>query len=111
MAGKLRHWKEKGGRFYARVAVPKPLIPYVGKSELLESLGGDRRAAMRKYPGAVAVLQAQIISAERQAAQAGAMPVQEGRFRLTPAQIAASHYIRRLAFDDELRNDRRYALI
>lgn len=108
MAGKLRHWKEKGGRFYARVAVPKPLIPFVGKSELLESLGGDRRAAMRKHPGAVAVLQAQVIAAERRAAQAGVVPVEEGRFALAPDQIAASHYAQRLALDDALRNDARY---
>ena len=41
MAAKRLHWKEKGGRFYAGFAVPKALVAVIGKSELLESLGGD----------------------------------------------------------------------
>lgn len=111
MAGKLRHWKEKDGRFYARVAVPKPLVPYVGKSELIEPLGGDRRAAMRQHSGAVAILQSRIVQAEREAARAGAVVVEPGRFPLEIDQIAASHYSQRLAFDDQLRNDSRYAAV
>jgi hypothetical protein len=75
MAGKLRYWKEKDGRFYARVAVPKPLVPFVGKSELIEPLGGDRRAALRLHPGAVAKLQSVFSHAERRAASHGAVTV------------------------------------
>ena len=67
MAGKLRHWKEKGGRFYARLAVPIHLQPALGKSELLEPLGADRKTALRLHPAAVARLQTQIMQASRQA--------------------------------------------
>lgn len=63
----MRHWREKDGRFYARVAVPKELIPFVGKSELIEPLGSDRRGAMRQHPAAVARLQAQIAKAGTEA--------------------------------------------
>jgi integrase len=111
MAGKLRYWKEKDGRFYARIAVPKPLIPFIGKSELIEPLGGDRRAAIRKHPAAVARLQAQIVHAEQRAAQSGIGNIEAGRFSLPPDQIAASHYAQRLTFDDELRNNARYTQI
>jgi len=65
MAGKRRHWKEKNGRFWARIAVPKNLQAIFGKSELIEPLGGDLRAADRNHAGAVARLQAQIAKASR----------------------------------------------
>ncbi|WP_273688883.1 tyrosine-type recombinase/integrase [Ketogulonicigenium vulgare] len=64
MAGKLRYWKEKDGRFWARLAVPSALKNIIGKSELLESLGGDRRTAIKNHPAAVARLQAQVAEAE-----------------------------------------------
>ncbi|MGR3480488.1 DUF6538 domain-containing protein [Salipiger marinus] len=63
MAGRTRHLKEKGGRFYARLAVPKALQPHTGKTELLMALGGDRREAVRQLPQAVANLQAQLETA------------------------------------------------
>ena len=65
MAGKRRHWKEKNGRFWARVAVPKAVQPILGKTELIEPLGGDRRDADRNHAAAVARLQEQILQAER----------------------------------------------
>jgi len=60
MAGKLQYWKEKDGRFWARVAVPNSLKQIIGKTELLEPLGGNRSIAVRSHPAAVARLQAQI---------------------------------------------------
>ncbi|MBC7139209.1 MAG: integrase [Defluviimonas sp.] len=111
MAGKPRHWKEKDGRFYARLAVPSNLRKIVGRSELTEALGGDRRAAQRLHPAAVARLQHQITEAERKAVDAGDVPDESGRFVLTPAQLARRHYEARLRFDNELRNDWRYAAI
>jgi hypothetical protein len=108
MAGKLRNWKEKGGRFYARLAVPVPLKAIVGKSELLEPLGADRKAAIRAHPAAVARLQTQIMKANRQAAGQGVYASPD--YPLTTDEIAVSHYRQRLAFDDELRNDVRYDL-
>lgn len=109
VAGKLRYWKEKEGRFYARISVPARLRPFLDgrPSELIEALGGDRRAAIRLHPAAVARLQHQIASAERKAnsdkpATTGAL------FPLSAAQLAASHYAQRLALDNQLRNDPRY---
>ncbi len=63
MAAKRRHWKEKDGRFWARMAVPKALQQILGKSELVEALGGDRRIAVRNHAAAVARLQARITQA------------------------------------------------
>ena len=69
MAGKLRYWKEKDGRFWARIAVPKRLILFLDhpRSELIEPLGGDRRAALRLHPAAVAKMQREIGLAEQRA--------------------------------------------
>ena len=66
MAGKLRYWKEKDGRFWARIAVPKRLQPFLDRprGEILEPLGGDRRVALRLHPAAVARLQHEIAMAE-----------------------------------------------
>ncbi len=64
MAAKRRHWKEKGGRFWARISVPKSLQAMLGKTELIEALGGDRRAADRNHAAAVARLQAIIAHAQ-----------------------------------------------
>lgn len=78
MAAKRRHWKEKDGRFWARVAIPAALRPFFGnKTQLTEPLGGDRRVADRNHPAAVARLQAQIEQARRafEGAQALTEPV------------------------------------
>ncbi len=112
MAGKLRYWKEKDGRFYARIAVPARLRLFLDgrPSELIEPLGADRRAAIRLHPAAVARLQHQIASAEHKA-NAGKPVMTEALFPLSAPQLAASHYAQRLALDDQLRNDPRYASV
>jgi len=73
MAAKPRYWKEKDGRFYARIAVPTQLRPFLEKprGELIEPLGGDRRAALRLHPAAVARLQDTLCIAAIAARQAG----------------------------------------
>lgn len=109
MAGKVRHLVNRKGRYHARLVVPKDLRGIVGKTELRTPLGGDYRQALKLLPGAVAQLQHQIAEAERQAS--GANKSAPARYPLTPDQIAHSHYMQRLAFDDELRNDPRYASI
>ncbi|WP_229582969.1 DUF6538 domain-containing protein [Paracoccus sp. S-4012] len=112
MAGQIRSLKVKGSRFYARMAVPKSLQGQVGKSELVMALGADRRAAVRQLPGAVAELQRQIIDAERKLARShplDAVPV-PGRYPMTVAQIAASHYAQRLALDEHFRDNPAYAV-
>lgn len=66
MAGQVRHLKVKGGRFYARVAVPKSVQAVLGRTELVAPIGGERRDAMRALLGAVVVLQSEIALARRQ---------------------------------------------
>lgn len=107
MAGKVRYLVNRSGRYHARLVVPKDLRKIVGKTELREPLGGDYRQALKLLPGAVARLQHQIALAEREAGQKSAAP----RYPLAPDQIAHSHYVQRLAFDDRLRNDPRYASV
>lgn len=72
MAGKLRYWKESAGRFYARIAVPSRLRPFMDRpaAELIEPLGGDRRVALRLHPAAVARLQHKLSQLETLAGEA-----------------------------------------
>lgn len=61
MAAKRRHWKEKDGRFWARLSIPAALRPlFDNKTQLTEPLGGDLRVADRNHAAAVARLQAQL---------------------------------------------------
>jgi hypothetical protein len=64
MAGKRRHWKEKDGRFWARISIPVALRPrFENKTQLTEALGGDLKVADRNHAAAVARLQAMIEAA------------------------------------------------
>lgn len=103
----------RDGRFFARLVIPKELRPFLErKTELRTALGPDRRDALKKLPGAVALLQHEIALAERRAADAGQRVVALGRYPLAVDQIALRNYQARLAFDDELRNrDVRYASV
>lgn len=101
MAGKTRHLKEKDGRFYARIAVPAALRESIGKSELVTPLGGDRRAAMRLLPEAVAAFQRQLDTARPQ--NSVAVAPQVVRRHLSIEQLAARSYKDRLRQDVVLR--------
>jgi integrase len=119
MAGKNRHLKEKDGRFYTRISVPARLRPFMEnpKSELVEALGADRRAAVRKHAIVVARFQSEILALERMAGAATAKPLVEkvvplrGRFSMTPEAIAATHYAQQVARDEHFRNFQGYASI
>lgn len=108
MTGKIKNFVNRSGRYHARLVVPKDLRGIVGKTELRTPLGGDYRQAIKLLPGAVAELQHKIALAER---KQGIQPNAPARYPMTPQQIAVSHYHQRLAFDEELRNDWRYASI
>ena len=101
MAGKLRYWKEKDGRFWARIAVPVRLRPFLDKprGELLEPLGGDRRSALRLHPAAVARLQIEIATAAQRADSASPAPLKPAspRTAITTADIGRAVWQRYLA--------------
>lgn len=100
MAGPPRCFKEQNGHQYTRIAVPKELQPIIGKTQLQEPLGSERKAAERLLHSAVAKFQADIAAARRQAAQAGAVSASRSQFPLTVEQIALSHYQRQISFDE-----------
>ncbi|PRA89061.1 integrase [Ochrobactrum sp. MYb29] len=110
MAGKVRHLKERNGRYSARLVVPENLRAIVGKTELETQLGADRRQALAKLPSAVAALQGKIALAEQQAKpKASPVPL---RYPLTPEQIAHRHYQSLVIFDEQIRqSDPRFSNI
>lgn len=113
MAGKLRHWKERNGRFSARIVIPPQLRPYLdGKAELEIQLGGDRRTAIRNHAAAVASMQRQIgLARQKHEAVTGQQP-KAPSYPLTAQQIALRDYESQIAFDAEIRaHDPRYARI
>lgn len=110
MAGKVMHLVDRKGRYHARLVVPNDLRGIIGKTELRTPLGGDYRHALKLLPGAIAQLQHQIALAEQRlnSEEGRATPA---RYPLAPDQIAHSHYQQRMALDDQLRNDLRYAAV
>ena len=113
MAGKLRHWKERNGRFSARIVIPPQLRPYLdGKAELEIQLGGDRRTAIRNHAAAVASMQRQIGLARQKHEAATGHQAKAAPYPLTAQQIAIRDYQSQIAFDAEIRaHDPRYARI
>lgn len=106
MAGKMKNFLDRDGRYFSRIAVPKYLRPYLGdKTELRKALGGDRHEAIAQHLIEVAVLQMMLNDAKdqhRQNAQqktAPAAPFEPWSIQ----EIAADNYLDRLAFDTELR--------
>ncbi len=118
MVGKIRHMLNRDGRYFARLVIPKDLRAFMeGKTELRTALGADYRQALKLLPGAVATLQHQIAIAERSAVRdgagvsAGVKAITPGRYPLAPDQIAMHNYQTRIAEDEALRADSRYATI
>ncbi|MBA8907893.1 integrase [Aminobacter ciceronei] len=109
MAGNVRNLLNREGRYFARLVIPKELRPFMnGKTELRTALGPDRREALKKLPGAVAILQHEIALGERRAVAAGEKTVTLGRYPLAVDQIALRNYHDRLAQDDQMRNAGRH---
>jgi len=110
MAGTPRHWKEQNGRFYARIAVPARLRPFLDspRSELVEPLGADRRVALRQHAAAIARLQHQLTLAAQRAHEAGAAPPpsEPARTPITTADFGRAvweRYTGALALDEASR--------
>jgi len=75
-----------------------------GKTELRTPLGPDYRDALKKLPGAVALLQHDIALGERRAVESGAREGTVGRYPLAPDQMALQNCQSRHSFAEELRN-------
>lgn len=108
MAGKIKNLLNRNGRYFARLVVPKDLRGVIDGAERRTALGADYREAVKKLPGAIAMIQHEFALAERKAVQ-GQPRNAPARYPLAPDQIAHSHYMQRLALDEELRGDWRYA--
>ncbi|KIN71160.1 tyrosine-type recombinase/integrase [Sulfitobacter guttiformis] len=106
MAGKIKNFLDREGRYFSRISVPERLRPYLGnKTELRTALGGDRRKAIAQHTIEIAVLQMRLDEAEQQCRDAAekklapVAPVDTWSIQ----QIATDNYLDRLAFDTELR--------
>ena len=111
MAGRIKHFLERDGRYYVRLVVPTALRQHLqGKTELRTPLGGDRRAAERAHPAALAALLFMLRQAEAQALSMGQPNPPRVRQGLTTQQIVAMNYHQRLAQDDELRQTTTFAV-
>lgn len=111
MAAKRRHWKEKDGRYWARISIPLELKPFFdNKTQLTEPLGGDLRIADENHAAAVARLKDKLKAARRmlEAASSGVAvepaPVAAvtPRRALTPEDVEQAvwaHYTNTLAQD------------
>ena len=106
MAGKIKNFQDRDGRYFSRISVPEKLRPYLGnKTELRKALGGDRRSAIAKHQIEVAVFQMMLSEAESQYRDATSRKVVQAA-HVEPwsiQEIAADNYLRRLDFDTELR--------
>ncbi len=105
MAGKLRYFQERNGRFYARVPVASALREIIGKTELRAQLGPDRREAIRRHPVKLANLMSLIADAERKLALKTGVPNSLPRFQMTDEEIVRLNYRQRLDQDMEARTD------
>ena len=104
MAGRPQHWKERNGRYSARLIVPPALRPYIeNKVELEIQLGGDRREALRKHAAAVAAIQRQIEIARKKHEMASGKHSTTPAYPLTAQQIALREYQIQVNFDEEIR--------
>lgn len=101
MAGKERHLLERNGRYYARLVVPQELRAIVGKRELQEALGGDRRQASRHLPSALHRFNVQLDYARAVLKQQDIL--RSSTIPLSPIDLARVHYQARLAEDADLR--------
>lgn len=102
MAGKIRYLLFVDGRYYARRVVPQELRPIIGKRELQEPLGADRRQALDQLPVALVRIGAKLDHAravlDGQDERDGAARTRKAS-PLSPEDLARLHYQERIAID------------
>lgn len=95
---------ERNGRYYARVAIPAHLRPFMDKKlQLTEPLGPDLRVANSRHAGAVARIRAKIEIAKQKAQEAAQTEYPVPKGLLSSEEIAHRLYLNRLMIDDEAR--------
>lgn len=102
MAGNIRYFTNRDGRYLTRMVIPSNLRPFLdNRSELREMLGPDKRLALQKHNSVVAAFQDQIDRARLQAAASLAPPVAVAVVQrpVSDQQLALRHYHRRLEQD------------
>ncbi|MCE7029533.1 DUF6538 domain-containing protein [Jiella avicenniae] len=113
MAGRIKGLIDRNGRFYVRIVIPADLRSFFdGKTELRTPLGPDRREALRRHPAALATLLDSIDHARTLKVHSEGVEAARRERASSPLaieEIARRHYAERLAFDEELRGDPRYA--
>jgi integrase len=104
MAGKIRGLLPRGGRYYSRLVVPKPLRPIVGQLELTEPLGADRTVALRLLPSALHRAHMRLDEARDRLAALNPAAQSKRGTALSVRQMALAHYGRELERDDAARS-------
>ena len=95
------------GRYYARRIVPQKLRSIIGKNELREPLGSDRRMAIERLPIAMVKINAQIDHARNVLAaqlERDGKALAKRSAPMTPDELARVHYQERLDLDAALRD-------
>lgn len=103
MAGKIRNLLPRNGRYYARLTVPAPLRPIVGKRELTEPLGADRTVALRLLSSALHRMQIELDHARDRSATLNPT-ARTKRPALNIRQMALAHYASEMDHDTALRS-------
>lgn len=106
MAGKIRHLLYRDGRYYARRIVPQDLRAVVGRNEVREPLGADKRRAIEQLPLALVKINALFehareLAARREGDAAAARVALASPMSST--ELAQAHYQERLALDTAYR--------
>lgn len=104
---KIPYFLVRDGRYFARRMVPPELRTQIGKTELREALGPDRRKALEKLPLALVKINARLDHARRIIAARTGADVLRSKARATPmstSELARMHYNEQLALDETLRN-------
>lgn len=107
LAGSIRFLLCRQKRYYARRVVPVELREIIGRSELREPLGADRRRAIEQLPVGLVKINALLDHArtvlyERQVALKAYASARSAPMDVT--QVARTHYEEQLALDEALRN-------
>lgn len=95
MAGRVRYLVKRGDSYWARVVVPVKLRPVIGKNELREPLGSNRKIAEKNLHGAVARFH-EILKKAEEGHRTSHKP-------LSLSELAHAHHAEELALEERVR--------